>query len=110
MTRKPLGGRGTYHAQLDASKRAQIVRGAEQALDKRIHRVGAGKDNPIERAGARTGVIKRSVVLRWENPDHRCLDRFSAHCFEPFHELAGPLTWPGDQDPFSEKRTNVEPA
>ena len=72
-------------------------------------RVGARKNDPVEGARARAGIVERRVVVGRKDPDHRRLDRFGAHRFEQVHELARLLARPRHQDALAEQRPRVEP-
>ena len=110
MPRQPLGGGGTDHAQLDAAERAKVPSVPEQALDEGVDGIGARKNNPVERAGERTGVVQRTVVVGRQNPNHRRLDRVGAHRFETLDELGRLLAWPRHQNALAEQRSRVEPS
>ena len=61
-------------------------------------------------AAARARVVERAVVFGRHDADHRRLDRFGAHRFEPIDELRRLLARARHEDALAEQRPRVEPA
>ena len=72
--------------------------------------VGAGKNDPVERAGKRARLVERPVVVGRQDPDHRRLDRLGAHRFEALDELVRLIAGPRHQNALAEQRSRVEPS
>ena len=86
------------------------MRRLEQPLDERVDGVGAGEDDPVERAGPLARLVERAEIVGRRDPNHRRLDRLCAHRLQSFDQLGGLIARPRHENPLAEERSGVEPA
>ena len=86
-----------------------VARALAQSREEEVDGAGAGEQDRGERGETVDGSVEGRTVVRELQVDERQQGDFGAVRFEKIHERAGLFPLAGDQQPFAEKRSALEP-